>query len=75
MNLGKSLSDELEDLSAFVFQDSYFDGISLESTANRFSEFEKKLPKMEEMTPEQMEFANKFVGSHKKKVGRVLRRS
>jgi len=71
---GKGLSEELQGLAASVFQTSYFDGISLESAARRFSEFENKLPKMDEMTAEQTKFAKDVVEAHKRKVEKVLGR-
>ncbi len=65
---GERLPRELWDLWLLFSHRVNVDGISLEGMKNRFLEYEKVLPKYEDLTKEQLNFAQKSVQKHRDKV-------
>ena len=65
---GHDIPVELKYLWSLFARRSYIDGISLEGMAERFSEFEKMLPKFEDLTDEQLQMARDMVEQHRMKV-------
>lgn len=65
---GAYLPDELRYLGSLFLGRSLYDGISLEGMANRFAQFERLLPKFEELTADQLELAKSVVEEHRSKV-------
>ena len=65
---GQGIPDELKYLWSLFAHRSSIDGISLDGMANRFGEFEKTLPKFEDLTEEQMQIARNMVEQHQMKV-------
>lgn len=65
---GQELPHELWNLWSMFVDRSTIDGISLDGMAARFKAFERKLPKLEELTDEQKKVAAKSVEAHRKKV-------
>ncbi len=65
---GKELSNELLYLWSLFVRRSTIDGISLQGMARRFMEFEKILPKFENLTKEQKQMAHEMVEQHRAKV-------
>jgi hypothetical protein len=62
------LSDELAYVGSTFLRRSFVDGISLEGMANRFKEFEKKLPTLKNLSEEQKESARRDVEEHRERV-------
>jgi hypothetical protein len=62
------LSDELAYVGSMFLRRAFVDGISLEGMANRFAQFEKKLPALADLTGEQMKVARRNVEEHREKV-------
>jgi len=58
------MPDELIYLWSRFSNRSLIDGISLEGMDKRFMEFEKLLPKFENLTAEQMELARESIQAH-----------
>lgn len=65
---GVTVPDELVYLWSRFSNRSLLDGISLEGMGKRFMEFEKLLPKFEDLTAEQMELARESIQTHRVKV-------
>ena len=65
---GQELPDELLYLWSLFVRRSSIDGISLEGMERRFMEFEKMLPKLEDVTEEQLQMASESVEQHRTKV-------
>lgn len=65
---GHDIPDELKYLWSLFARRSSIDGISLDGMGKRFSEFEKMLPKFEDLTEEQMQMAKDMVEQHRVKV-------
>ena len=65
---GHDIPDELKYLWSLFARRSSIDGISLDGMGRRFSEFEKMLPKFEDLTEEQMQMAKDMVEQHRVKV-------
>lgn len=65
---GVDVPDELKYLWSMFAHRSSIDGISLDGMKQRFMEFEKLLPKYEDLTDEQMKVAKESVDKHRKKV-------
>jgi len=67
------LPEELSALWHFVCKGSVMDGIFFEGMERRFTEFEKILPKFEDLTEEQMKFAKESVEAHRRKVCTIMK--
>jgi hypothetical protein len=65
---GERLPRELMDLWLLFSHRINVDGISLEGMKHRFLQYEKMLPKYEDLTEEQMNLAQKSVQRHRDKV-------
>ncbi len=65
---GQEIPDELRYLWSLFARRSSIDGISLDGMGQRFSEFEKMLPKTEDLTEGQMQMASDMVEQHRIKV-------
>lgn len=65
---GQELPNELGYLWSLFAHRSSIDGISMEGMERRFMEFEKLLPKSEDLTDEQKLFAGSLVEKHREKV-------
>lgn len=65
---GQELPNELGYLWSLFAHRSSIDGISMEGMGRRFMEFEKLLPKFEDLTDEQKRFAESLVEKHREKV-------
>ena len=65
---GEKLPIELGYLWSLFAKRITIDGISLEGMGKRFLEYEKMLPKYEDLTEEQMNMAQEFVQKHRDKV-------
>ena len=65
---GQELPDELMYLWSLFVRRSSIDGISLEGMERRFMEFEKMLPKLEDVTEDQLQMARESVDEHRTKV-------
>lgn len=68
---GQEIPDELKYLWSLFARRSYIDGISLDGMGRRFGEFEKMLPKFEDLTEEQMQTASDMVEQHRMKVQKL----
>lgn len=62
------LSDDLAYLGTMFLGRSFVDGVSLDGMAKRFNEFEKRLPSIENLTDDQIAFAQRIVEQHREKV-------
>lgn len=65
---GQELPNELGYLWSLFGHRSSIDGISMEGMGKRFGEFEKLLPRFEDLTDEQKQFAKSSVEKHREKV-------
>jgi hypothetical protein len=65
---GQEIPDELWYLWSMFARRISIDGISLEGMGRRFCEFEKMLPRFEDLTDEQMQMAKDMVEQHRIKV-------
>jgi len=65
---GQELPNELGYLWSLFGHRSSIDGISMEGMGKRFREFEKLLPRFEDLTEEQKQFAESSVAKHREKV-------
>lgn len=69
---GKDLSEELLVLVDYLMTTGFIDGISMPFMANRWRQFEASLPKIEEMTPQQIAAAKTITLEHRIKVAGLL---
>ncbi len=65
---GVEMPSELGYLWSMFARRSSIDGISLDGMERRFMEFEKLLPKFEDITDEQMKMAKESIDKHREKV-------
>jgi hypothetical protein len=65
---GQELPNELGYLWSLFSRRSSIDGISMEGMERRFMEFEKLLPRFEDITDEQKQLAESMVEKHREKV-------
>lgn len=65
---GQELPEELGYLWSLFAHRSSIDGISMEGMGRRFTEFEKLLPKFEDLADEQKQFSKESVEKHRAKV-------
>jgi hypothetical protein len=65
---GVKLPPELLELSSLFGRRSLIDGISLKGMGERFKNYEKSLPKLEDLTDDQVQLAKKSVDHHREKV-------
>lgn len=65
---GQEIPDELGYLWSMFARRSSIDGISLEGMGRRFGEFEKMLPRFDDLTDEKMQMAKDMVEQHRRKV-------
>ncbi|AEG13647.1 hypothetical protein Sbal175_4438 (plasmid) [Shewanella baltica BA175] len=65
---GVQLPPDLLELWSLFGHRSLIDGISLKGMAERYQNFESNLPKIEDLTDEQIQLARKLVEKHREKV-------
>lgn len=68
LSSGEDLPNELKYLWSLFSKRSSIDGISLQGMSKRFMEFERMLPKFEDLTHAQRELAKDLVEKHRSKV-------
>lgn len=62
------LSPELRDFGVWLLKQSSFDGIGMDTLRMRWEQFERELPAIHEMEPEQVSFAVKTREEHRERV-------
>jgi len=65
---GIQLPPELLQLWTLFGRRSLIDGISLKGMAERFQNFERNLPKLEDLTDDQLKLAKESIDQHREKV-------
>lgn len=65
---GKEVPHELVPVLDVIFSKGHIDGISIQAMMRRWSEFEKKLPALSAVTPEQHALTAKAIAAHRDKV-------
>lgn len=65
---GRDLPEPLQAFAALFLRRSCIDSISMEGMAYRWQEFEKELPKFDELTEEQLACAQEGIAKHRDKV-------
>lgn len=70
---GNELAEQTENLARTIIARTNVDGVSFEAMANRFKAFEEKLPKIEQMSPQQLELAKREMERQRGHVEQLLR--
>lgn len=65
---GRKLPEPLQAFAAMFLNHSCIDSISMEGMASRWHDFERQLPKFEDLTTEQLKLAQDSISKHRDKV-------
>jgi len=65
---GESVPSELSAVASTFLKKSRIDGISIEGMTNRWKEFERLLPKHQDVSPELLDLSDRLVTEHREKV-------